>query len=80
MAGPAANPLLAEFSGIVLDGRTGKTLWSKDPDIPQLPASTAKLLTGAALLTSVDPNSRFTTKVVDRRHRPARSCWSAAAT
>jgi D-alanyl-D-alanine carboxypeptidase/D-alanyl-D-alanine-endopeptidase (penicillin-binding protein 4) len=64
LAGPAANPLLAEFSGIVLDGRTGKTLWSKDPDIPQLPASTAKLLTGAALLTSVDPNSRFTTKVV----------------
>ena len=64
VAGPAANPLLAEFSGIVLDGRTGKTLWSKDPDIPQLPASTAKLLTGAALLTSVDPSSRFTTKVV----------------
>jgi len=64
LAGPLADPRLAQFSGVVLDGRTGKILWSKDPDIPQLPASTAKLLTGAALLTSVDADSRFTTKVV----------------
>ena len=39
-------------------------IWNKDSNSPQIPASTAKLLTGAALLTSVDPTSRFVTKVV----------------
>ena len=43
---------------------TGTVLWNKDSNAPQIPASTAKLLTGAALLTSVDPTSRFVTKVV----------------
>ena len=39
-------------------------LWNKESSAPQIPASTAKLLTGTALLTSVDPTSRFVTKVV----------------
>ncbi len=64
LTGVLANPKLEQFSGIVLDGLTGKVLWSKDPGVPQLPASTNKLLTGAALLTSVDANSRLVTKVV----------------
>ncbi len=60
-----ANPALAQFSGIVIDPAANNfTLWNKDSNAPQLPASTAKLLTGAALLTSVDPTSRFVTKVV----------------
>ena len=59
-----ADPALAQFTGIVMDGTTGKKLWSKEPMVPQLPASTMKLLTGAALLTSVDPDSRFVTKVM----------------
>ena len=59
-----ANPDLAQFSGIVIDPATGAVLWNKDSNAPQLPASTAKLLTGTALLTSVDPTSRFVTKVV----------------
>jgi len=59
-----ANPDLAQFSGIVIDPTTGTVVWNKDSNSPQIPASTAKLLTGTALLTSVDPTSRFVTKVV----------------
>ena len=64
LAGQLANPALAQFSGIVIDPATGSVIWNKDSNAAQLPASTAKLLTGTALLTSVDPTSRFVTKVV----------------
>jgi serine-type D-Ala-D-Ala carboxypeptidase/endopeptidase (penicillin-binding protein 4) len=64
LAAQFANPELRQFSGIVIDPATGAVLWNKESNSPQLPASTAKLLTGAALLTSVDPTSRFVTKVV----------------
>lgn len=59
-----ANPALAQFSGIVIDPASGAVVWNKDSSAPQIPASTAKLLTGSALLTSVDPTSRFVTKVI----------------
>ena len=58
------NPDLAQFSGVIIDPESGTVLWNKDSTAPQLPASTAKLLTGTALLTSVDPTSKFVTKVV----------------
>lgn len=59
------DPSLGNYSGIVRDAATGEVLWEKDSGTVQIPASTEKLLTGAALLTSVqDPNSRLTTKVV----------------
>jgi len=64
LAGRLADPALAQFSGIVIDPVTGKTLWNQNSSAPQIPASTAKILTGAALLTSVDPTDRFVTKVV----------------
>ena len=64
LAAQLANPELAQFSGIIIDPETGSVLWNKDSNSPQIPASTEKLLTGAALLTSVDPTSRFVTKVV----------------
>jgi D-alanyl-D-alanine carboxypeptidase/D-alanyl-D-alanine-endopeptidase (penicillin-binding protein 4) len=64
LAGQLANPALAQFSGIIIDPETGAVLWNQDSNSPQLPASTAKLITGATLLTSVDPTSRFVTKVV----------------
>lgn len=60
-----ADKNLANFAGEVIDPASGTVLWKKDPGSSQIPASTAKLLTGAALLTSVkDPNSRLTTTVV----------------
>lgn len=59
------DPGMADSSWQVLDGATGKVIWGKAADVPQIPASMQKLLTGAALLTAVkDPNSRLTTKVV----------------
>ena len=64
LAAQLANPDLSQFSGVIIDPESGNVLWNKDASTPQLPASTAKLLTGTALLTSVDPTSRFVTKVV----------------
>lgn len=64
LAGPLANPALAGYTGMVLDPVSGATLWKKSPGNPVLPASTLKLLTGAALLTSMDPNTRLVTRVV----------------
>jgi D-alanyl-D-alanine carboxypeptidase/D-alanyl-D-alanine-endopeptidase (penicillin-binding protein 4) len=62
--GPAlANKALAQYTGEVIDAATGKVLWSKTPDTASQPASTLKLLTGAALLSKVNPASRFTTRI-----------------
>jgi serine-type D-Ala-D-Ala carboxypeptidase/endopeptidase (penicillin-binding protein 4) len=55
---------LGVFKGQVLDGATGAALWQAGQDDLVQPASSMKLLMGAALLTTVDPNSRLTTKVV----------------
>lgn len=52
------------YSGLVVDAATGKVLWKHNPGTPSLPASTVKILTGAAVLTSMDPNTRLVTKVV----------------
>ena len=64
LAPAVANAGLAQYTGTVLDAATGKVLWNKDSSKATQPASTMKLLTGAALLTKVDPNSRFVTRVV----------------
>lgn len=61
----AADKAMANYAGEVIDPATGTVLWKKDATTPQIPASTAKLLTGVALLSSVkDPNARLTTKVI----------------
>ena len=64
LAPALANNALADYTGEVIDAATGTVLWQKTPNTASSPASTLKLLTGAALLTKVDPASRFTTKVV----------------
>lgn len=64
LAPALADKTLARYTGIVYDAATGNVLWQKDPNTSSLPASTMKLLTGAALLTKVNPASRLTTKVV----------------
>lgn len=52
------------FSGAVLDGATGQTLYSRAGDGPVAPASNLKLLTAAAVLTTLDPDAVLRTKVV----------------
>lgn len=49
---------------VIADGPTGEVLYAVDPDRPVTPASTQKLLSGAAVLHTLDPTSRFTTRVV----------------
>ena len=64
--GPAlSNPGLAQFKGVIMDPASGQVLFDRDSTTPVEPASTVKLLTGAALLNSIeDPQARLTTKVV----------------
>ena len=64
LAPALANPALEQFTGIVIDPASNTTLWKQKQSDPSIPASTLKLLTGAALLTSMDPNTRLVTKVV----------------
>lgn len=64
LASQLANPALAQFSGVIMDPASGTTLWSSNPSALQIPASTTKVLTGAALLTSADPTERLVTRVV----------------
>ncbi|MDO5502893.1 MAG: D-alanyl-D-alanine carboxypeptidase [Actinomycetia bacterium] len=49
---------------VVADGSTGEILYARDPDRAVAPASVQKLLSGAAVLASLDPMSRFTTSAV----------------
>ncbi len=62
--GPASNPMLAPFGGVVLDPANGRTLWDRGASQPLTPASTGKLLTTSAAMLTLDHESRFTTKVV----------------
>ena len=49
---------------VVRDALSGDTIWSRDQDRPQTPASTAKLLTAAAVAQRADLNRVMTTQVV----------------
>ncbi|MFC7341114.1 D-alanyl-D-alanine carboxypeptidase/D-alanyl-D-alanine-endopeptidase [Saccharopolyspora griseoalba] len=64
LTGPAASPALGQLGGIVLDSRTGETLWERSPAQAMMPASTGKLLAMSAVLLSMDHDARLTTKVV----------------
>ena len=57
-------PELGEFTGQISDPRTGEVLWSKSPDKPRVPASNAKVLTGAAALIGLPHDKRLTTQVL----------------
>ncbi|RIJ78705.1 D-alanyl-D-alanine carboxypeptidase/D-alanyl-D-alanine-endopeptidase [Nakamurella silvestris] len=61
--GPRQNAL-AQFTGAVMDPATGGLMFDQGADQLVLPASTTKLLTGAAVLNSLNPQARLTTKVV----------------
>jgi len=60
-----ASPALGTgVSAEVVDVATGESLFAADPTSPSTPASTAKLLTAVAALTTLDPADTLTTTVV----------------
>ena len=65
------GPLLADpalgggVSAEVVDVATGETLYAMDAQSPATPASTAKLLTAVAVLTTLDPADTLETTVVE---------------
>ena len=58
-------PALGTFAGLVTDPRTGEVLFSRNDDVEVTPASVAKLVTGAAALITLGPDTRFETTVVE---------------
>lgn len=64
LAQPTSDPALGTLGGVVVDARSGERLWASQPGTPLVPASTGKLVTTSAALLALDPQHRFTTKVV----------------
>ena len=60
----AAPALGAGLSAEVVDVASGEVLFAQAAEDPSTPASTAKLLTGLAVLTSLDPEDTLSTEVV----------------
>ena len=52
------------FTGVVQDAATGQVLFDRNSAASRIPASNMKLLTAAAALRAIGPESRFSTKAV----------------
>ncbi|MFI9505829.1 D-alanyl-D-alanine carboxypeptidase/D-alanyl-D-alanine-endopeptidase [Nocardia sp. NPDC052566] len=64
LAPVVGNPDLGAFTGSVTDAATGAVLWASDPSKPQIPSSTAKILTTSAALLALPGDHRVITRVV----------------
>ncbi|MCF8549810.1 MAG: D-alanyl-D-alanine carboxypeptidase, partial [Pontimonas sp.] len=64
VADAALNEDLGEFSGVVVDPFTGDVLFARASEDLVPPASVMKIVTGAAALTVLGPETRFATSVV----------------
>ncbi|MFG1640647.1 D-alanyl-D-alanine carboxypeptidase/D-alanyl-D-alanine-endopeptidase [Amycolatopsis sp. NPDC049252] len=64
LASAAGNSALGQLTGSVVDPVSGTELWNHNATSPVTPASTTKVLTSAAALLSLDPNTRLSTKIV----------------
>lgn len=60
----ASSALGSHVTAHIMDISTGQALAGQDQDSPTVPASTIKLVTAAAALTSLGTTHRFTTKAV----------------
>lgn len=60
----AAPGFFGSATVVIADGVTGEVLYERDADRPVTPASTQKLISGAAVLLTLDPESSFTTSAV----------------
>lgn len=65
----ALAPVLAQApaSSCIVVSTGGRAVVAKDAEAPMVPASTLKILTGAAVLEALDPGSRLTTTAAARR-------------
>jgi serine-type D-Ala-D-Ala carboxypeptidase/endopeptidase (penicillin-binding protein 4) len=52
----------AQLAGEVVDASTGAELWARRPTAAEPPASTTKLITAAAALSTLGPDARLTTR------------------
>ncbi|WP_410666582.1 D-alanyl-D-alanine carboxypeptidase/D-alanyl-D-alanine-endopeptidase [Amycolatopsis sp. cmx-4-68] len=64
LATAAGNSALGQLTGSVVDPVSGTTLWDHSSSSAVTPASTTKVLTSAAALLALDPNTRLSTKIV----------------
>jgi serine-type D-Ala-D-Ala carboxypeptidase/endopeptidase (penicillin-binding protein 4) len=65
LAGVLADPGLGSSVGVtVRDAVTGAHLLDVSPQVPRVPASTAKLLTATAVMSTFDPARTFATRAV----------------
>ncbi len=60
----ANGALGPNVAGSVADAQTGEVLWDRGGDVAMTPASSAKLLTAAAVLSTRGPNYRIPTRAV----------------
>lgn len=64
VAEAAVNEDLGEFAGVVVDPYSGDVLFSRDAEALVPPASVLKIVTGAAAIAVLGPETRFSTSVV----------------
>lgn len=60
----ASATALGKLTGTVVDPATGTVLWDRGAERATVPGSTAKLLTSAAALLTLDPTERLGTRVL----------------
>lgn len=63
MDAAATNSDFGQLHATVSDASTGQTLWAKDDGVAAVPASSMKILTGAAALLGLGEDRRVTTTV-----------------